>query len=495
MSLTHWLCFQTASDLASREFRVAEITLQKKASGDSSAKISSRSLQPTSGADGRRHLPEETSVSRSEYTSSSHHSLIPRHASDRLLAVAGYANCDVSILNAEGLGVVRGKDGTQTGHEGGIAPLGGVSKDCTMHGGIVFSLDKSPTTTEMAALAMRVAADAAATGPGLRYSDPERWETIRADNGDALIAGIEPRRRRPLVVKSPDGAGFGAGVPTELVGMAVGYNAAGYAGKGRFFDTDWPVDCEARESYGARSVEGQVFRALDAVRLKSTAEGVSEAAAGSLHALAGRTPVYSRAARTDRGVDALCNVLSVPLESALLGDGSAGDVSQFLSDLNAALPGDVRVFQVFRTAKGFNAKQFCEYRQYEMLVPLAALQQVPSEQKQGASSQQRCVWRTVCPELGSAEAGSDSGWERHERWLRTGSGAALGLLAAPALPTPLSLADGSRWAFEWTQSRRRRGTAPPMIRLAVCVTTDGDSQQEAGQWYVSAVGEGRCHTR
>ena len=120
-----------------------------------------------------------------------------------------------------------------------------------------------------------------------------------------------------------------------------------------------------------------------------------------------------------------------------------------------------------------------------MLVPLAALQQAPSDQKPGANSghsQQRCVWRAVCP--GLQAAGDASRWERHERWLRTGSGATLGLLAAPALPEPVSLADG-RWAFEWTQSRRRRGTAPPMIRLAVCVRSgDGgeDQQQEEGQW-------------
>ena len=174
---------------------------------------------------------------------------------------------------------------------------------------------------------------------------------VRSDNGSGLIHGIEPRRRRPLLGGSPGSAGFG--VPTELVGLAVGYNAAEYAGSGQFFDTDWPVDCEARESYGESSVEGQVFRALDAVRLKSSVEGVSEAAAESLHALAGRTPVYSRAARTDRGVDAICNVLSLPLETALLGDGSAEHAAEFLRALNEGLPGEIRVFQVFRTAKGF----------------------------------------------------------------------------------------------------------------------------------------------
>jgi hypothetical protein len=51
----------------------------------------------------------------------------------------------------------------------------------------------------------------------------------------------------------------------------------------------------------------------------------------------------------------------VPLETALLGDGSPQDLAALLRSLNAALPSDVRVFQVFRTSKGFNAKQFCEF--------------------------------------------------------------------------------------------------------------------------------------
>jgi len=328
----------TAEAAAAREFRVAEIQLQKKSSGDSSVRICDTSLQPLPGADGRRHLPEESSVSRC------------------------YRNHDVSILNAEGLGVIRGSDSkaTQTGHEGGLAPLGATppAGQCTMHGGIVFSLNKAPTPMQLKALAARVASDAAASGPGLRHTDPARWASIRADSGAALIASIEPRRRRPQRVNTPGSSALSA--PSELVGLAVGYNSARYVGKAVSYDSDWPVDCEAREKYGTDSVEGQIFLALDRVRL-AAGGAVAEGATGLSHAQAGRTPVYSRAARTDRNVDALCNVLSVPLETALLGDGSPQDLAALLRSLNAALPSDVRVFQVFRTSKGFNAKQFCEF--------------------------------------------------------------------------------------------------------------------------------------
>ncbi len=327
----------TADTGAEREFRVAEIQLHKKSSGDSSLRICDTSLDQLPGADGRRHLPENASVSRC------------------------YRNHDVSVLNAQGLGVVRGTDSarTQTGHEGGLAPLGGTppAGQCTMHGGIVFSLSKAPSLDELRALAVRVASDASAIGPGLRHTNQTRWNTIRSDNGAALIASIDPRRRRPQRVNTPGGAAFSA--PSELVGIALGYNSHRYVGKAVSYDPDWPVDCEARERYESDSVEGQLFLALDSVRLGAGGV-VADGAASFSHAQAGRTPVYSRAARTDRNVDALCNVLSVPLECALLGDGTPQDLAALVASLNKALPSDIRVFQVFRTSKGFNAKQFCK---------------------------------------------------------------------------------------------------------------------------------------
>ena len=130
--------------------------------------------QAERGADGRRHLPEESSLSRR------------------------YSNLDVSILNAEGLGVVAGPEGTRLGHEGGLAPLGRGAPEgqCTMHGTIVFSLDFAPTPTELQALADHVAAAAATLGAGVRYTDAAQWERVCSDNGAGLIATIDARRKR-----------------------------------------------------------------------------------------------------------------------------------------------------------------------------------------------------------------------------------------------------------------------------------------------------------
>ena len=170
--------------------------------GDKSLRIASESLQETPGADGRRHLPEAGSVSRL------------------------YKNMDVSVLNAEGLGVVAGSDGSQTGHEGGLAPLGGVppAGQCTMHGGIVFSLSKSPTAEEIELLAQRVAVGACSMGGGLRYTDPSQWGQIQADHGAGLIQSIQPRRKRPpkeSLLHEPD---------TDIVALVVGYNGSKYRG-------------------------------------------------------------------------------------------------------------------------------------------------------------------------------------------------------------------------------------------------------------------------
>ena len=76
----------------------------------------------------------------------------------------------------------------------------------------------------------------------------------------------------------------------------------------------------------------------------------------------------------DRGVDAVCNVLCFPLESTLLGDGTATARASLVDAINARLRDSaVRVFSVFRTTRGYNAKQFCALRTYEMLVPAPAL--------------------------------------------------------------------------------------------------------------------------
>jgi tRNA pseudouridine(38-40) synthase len=74
-------------------------------------------------------------------------------------------------------------------------------------------------------------------------------------------------------------------------------------------------------------------------------------------------PALSRAARTDRGVHAVSNVLGVSLPA--LGGNSA----RWLDEVNAALPPDVRVLRRLRTTAEFHAQRHCERRRYEYLLP------------------------------------------------------------------------------------------------------------------------------
>lgn len=68
----------------------------------------------------------------------------------------------------------------------------------------------------------------------------------------------------------------------------------------------------------------------------------------------------NRAARTDKGVHAACNVLSLKLII---------DQPNLLERINAALPETIRVWGVSRTLGSFNPRTFCEERIYEYLVP------------------------------------------------------------------------------------------------------------------------------
>lgn len=132
-----------------------------------------------------------------------------------------------------------------------------------------------------------------------------------------------------------------------------------------------------------------------------------------------------------------------------------------------------------------------EFRQYEMLVPLAALQPGPRLPEAINSQTQRCIWR-------AGLSGSHSScWERRES----------GQLALTTAPAEIHISGTSKgYYFEWTQSRKHLGTLPPMIRLAICVLVPANVvaesqgkdrvrqvEQDEEQWFVSAVGDRKCH--
>uniref|UniRef100_A0A7S0DBR4 tRNA pseudouridine synthase n=2 Tax=Amorphochlora amoebiformis TaxID=1561963 RepID=A0A7S0DBR4_9EUKA len=77
---------------------------------------------------------------------------------------------------------------------------------------------------------------------------------------------------------------------------------------------------------------------------------------------------WSRAARTDKGVSALCQICAMRLV--------LGDESTLVDRINQNLPGDIRIYKYFRVTKSFNAKLQCSSRTYEYIVPAYGLQPI-----------------------------------------------------------------------------------------------------------------------
>lgn len=89
-----------------------------------------------------------------------------------------------------------------------------------------------------------------------------------------------------------------------------------------------------------------------------------------------------RACRTDKGVHAAGQVVSLKMlvkthdpssidERVLLSEADALDAT--VARLNALLPRDIRIFAIRRTANSFHAKERCDSRFYEYLLPTYAL--------------------------------------------------------------------------------------------------------------------------
>ena len=107
---------------------------------------------------------------------------------------------------------------------------------------------------------------------------------------------------------------------------------------------------------GAKTVEGELENALHKAGL------ITDKAFGDLAAVG-----WNRAARTDKGVHAACQVISLRMRM------NVGAESPAVARVNTYLPPDIRVFDFVRTTKLFNSKNFCSSRRYGYLLPTALL--------------------------------------------------------------------------------------------------------------------------
>lgn len=113
------------------------------------------------------------------------------------------------------------------------------------------------------------------------------------------------------------------------------------------------------------TIEGELFRALGRLQL------ISE-----LNTQDFKKNGFQSSTRTDRGVHALVNFISVKLRT------QKGDEESIVDRINGCLPENIRVWQVQRVNKKFNARSACGSRLYEYMIPTYALGFVIDELKE-----------------------------------------------------------------------------------------------------------------
>ncbi|KAG0290764.1 tRNA pseudouridine synthase 1, partial [Linnemannia gamsii] len=126
-----------------------------------------------------------------------------------------------------------------------------------------------------------------------------------------------------------------ARVPKRKVALLMGYCGTGYQGM--------------QVNPGAKTIEGDLFKAM------VEAGAVSKDNADDIKKVS-----MMRSARTDKGVHAAGNVVSLKM---------IVDIDDVIGKINASLPEQIRLFGYVRTLNSFNAKVLCDSRVYEYLLP------------------------------------------------------------------------------------------------------------------------------
>ncbi|MDP2435579.1 MAG: tRNA pseudouridine(38-40) synthase TruA, partial [archaeon] len=141
--------------------------------------------------------------------------------------------------------------------------------------------------------------------------------------------------------------------PKRKVGILFGYSGKGYQG--------------LQKNPGAKTIEDELEKALLLVGC------IPADAAGNLQKLQ-----WQRCARTDKGVGALFQLISLKITLPW-------PVEELPEKINAYLPWQIRVFCVERVSKGFSSKNACNARTYEYMLPTSCLFREPGQQFTEAS--------------------------------------------------------------------------------------------------------------
>lgn len=136
----------------------------------------------------------------------------------------------------------------------------------------------------------------------------------------------------------------GKRVPKRKIAMLIGYNGKDYYG--------------LQINKGMRTIESDILKALTEVECTPQE-----------HADIPQKMSFQRACRTDKGVSAVCNVLSMKIVT---------DIENLIEKINSKLSPQIRVFGYKRTTKGFDSKNYVDSRTYMYICPTYAFAPVES---------------------------------------------------------------------------------------------------------------------
>lgn len=188
----------------------------------------------------------------------------------------------------------------------------------------------------------------------------EKIWNAQCSRSRALYCTVTPQRKnpqppsvaRPPSVTRPPSPTRCRETTKRKVALFVGYDGTSYKGFQR--------------NAGVSTVSDALEHALHAAR------AISDENLGFLNKIK-----WQVAARTDRGVGALGNLVSAKLlfNRDELSDGSA--FSATTNRVNEQLPPHIRLFGIQRITNSFNARSCCEARWYEYMLPMSTLGKRP----------------------------------------------------------------------------------------------------------------------
>ncbi|GAA5876671.1 hypothetical protein JCM3774_005909 [Rhodotorula dairenensis] len=189
-------------------------------------------------------------------------------------------------------------------------------------------------------------------GRGEKGSGKQSGKPRGRDRPDTPREGSRNAETAAKVAAADAGNTAGAGVgtaeddkrdklPKKKVAVLIGYNGLGYKG--------------SQINPGTETVEGEVFKALVAAGCISEDNSTNP-----------QKVSLARAARTDAGVHAAVNVLTLKL---ILNPPSKAEGTSIEDHINSFLPSGVRIWSILRVQGSFDPRRVCDQRQYEYTLP------------------------------------------------------------------------------------------------------------------------------